>query len=142
MAITIEDIYQEMGTSVSEQNSENKMKCTISDLKMDVLEWIEMVMKVDKALIKVTWIENVQEKDESEIRELLKTAKKFNEQAEEMYRIFQSMNRPSTRYRKEFKALREAIDLQLEGVFEVERIIFNIRKDQRYTALFDLAEEL
>lgn len=142
MAITIEDIYQEMGTSVSEQNSENKMKCTISDLKMDVLEWIEMVMKVDKALIKVTWIENVQEKDESEIRELLKTAKKFNEQAEEMYRIFQSINRPSTRYRKEFKALREAIDLQLEGVFEVERIIFNIRKDQRYTALFDLAEEL
>ena len=59
-----------------------------------------------------------------------------------MYRIFQSMNRPSTRYRKEFKALREAIDLQLEGVFEVERIIFDIRKDQRYTALFDLAEEL
>ena len=145
MTTTLEHIGKDILTSyshLSEKEQINTFLDEINKVRKEFRDLTESLKILDKSLIKLTWLDNLQKKDEIIIRGLIAMGKEANNQLETFVAEQDKLNRTDGILKKDFEALKEAMDLHIESILEVEHIIFDLRKNEDFLALCKLADEL
>lgn len=145
MTTTLEHIGKDILSSyshLSEKEQINTFLDEINKVRKEFRDLTESLIILDKSLIKITWLDNLQKKDEIIIRGLIAMGKEANNQLETFVAEQDKLNRTDGILKKDFEALKEALDLHIESVMEVEHIILDLRKNEEFLALCKLADEL
>jgi hypothetical protein len=145
MTKTLEHIGKDILSSyshLSEKEQINTFPDEINKVRKEFRDLTESLKILDKSLIKITWLDNLQKKDEIIIRGLIAMGKEANNQLETFVAEQDKLNRTDGILKKDFEALKEALVLHIESILEVEHIIFDLRKNEDFLALCKLADEL
>jgi len=145
MTTTLEHIGKDILSSyshLSEKEQVNTFLDEINKVRKEFRDLTESLKILDKSLIKLTWLDNLQKKDEIIIRGLIAMGKEANNQLETFVAEQDKLNRTDGILKKDFEALKEAMDLHIESILEVEHIILDLRKNEDFLALCKLADEL
>ena len=145
MTTTLENISKEIFTSYSHLSEKEQIDTfldEINEVKKEFRNLTESLKFLDKSMIKITWLDNLQKKDEIIIKGLIAMGKEANTQLESFVAEQEKLGRTTGIFEKDFEALEEAMDLHLESVLEVEHIIFDLRKNEEFLDLCKLADEL
>lgn len=145
MTTTLEHIGKDILSSyshLSEKEQVNTFPDEINKVRKEFRDLTESLKILDKSLIKLTWLDNLQKKDEIIIRGLIAMGKEANNQLETFVAEQDKLNRTDGILKKDFEALKEAMDLHIESILEVEHIILDLRKNEDFLALCKLADEL
>ena len=145
MTTTLEHIGKDILSSyshLSEKEQANTFLDEINKVRKEFRDLTESLKILDKSLIKLTWLDNLQKKDEIIIRGLIAMGKEANNQLETFVAEQVKLNRTDGILKKDFEALKEALELHIESILEVEHIILDLRKNEDFLALCKLADEL
>jgi len=145
MTTTLEHIGKDILSSyshLSEKEQVNTFPDEINKVRKEFRDLTESLKILDKSLIKLTWLDNLQKKDEIIIRGLIAMGKEANNQLETFVAEQDKLNRTDGILKKDFEALKEALELHIESILEVEHIILDLRKNEDFLALCKLADEL
>ena len=145
MTTTLEHIGKDILTSyshLSEKEQINTFLDEINKVRKEFRDLTESLKILDKSLIKLTWLDNLQKKDEIIIRGLIAMGKEANNQLETFVAEQDKLNRTDGILKKDFEALKEAMDLHIESILEVEHIILDLGKNEDFLVLCKLVDEL
>lgn len=145
MNSTLEHIGKEMISSYSHLSEKEQIDSFLDEInkfKRELGNLTKALNFLDKSMIRITWLDNLQKKDEIIIKGLIAMGKEANAQLETFVAEQEKLERTGGIFQKDFEALREALDLHLESVLEVEHIIFDLRKNEEFLDLCKLADEL
>ena len=145
MTTTLEHIGRNIFSSYSHLSEKEQIDTFLDEInkvKDEIRELTQLLISLDKSLIKITWLDNLQKKDEIIIRGLIAMGKEANSQLETFIAAQEQPDRADGVFKQDFEALKEAMKLHMESVLEVEHIIFDLRKDEEFLALCKMADEL
>jgi DNA repair ATPase RecN len=145
MNSTLEHIGKEIISSyshLSEKEEIDNFLDEINKFKRELGNLTKALNFLDKSMIRITWLDDLQKKDEIIIKGLIAMGKEANAQLETFIAEQDNLKRTRGIFKKDFEALKEAMNLHLESVLEVEHIIFDLRKNEEFLDLCKLADEL
>ena len=144
--MTLEKISNEIFNSythtLSEKDRINKLLDHILDKKQEYANLSRDLTTLTNLISHLTWLNDLSETDEVIIRGLIDLGKK----ADNLFRKFYAAERRAYSqkgwFKDEFSNLKSSIELHQETLLDVERIIFELRKDKEFIELSKLLDEL
>lgn len=146
MTTTVENITNSIvdsySRSLSGEEQINTMLDHINDQKKQYVRFAENLAHLDKLISQITWLESLNEGDEILIKGIIAMGKEADVHFRKYYAAQRRKYVSKGWFKEEFSMLKQAIELHLENVLEVEHIIFELRKDKTFLALCHSADEL
>ena len=146
METTIKNITTELvesySYSLSENERVNNLLDKINDMKKDYIQLSENINKLSLLLSKITWLDNLSDNDEVMIKAIVVMGKEADNRFKKFYASHNRIFSPKGLFRNEFVSLKNSIAIHIETVFDVERIIFELRKSKEFKSLDNLIKEL
>ncbi|UZH54645.1 hypothetical protein JRG66_11775 [Salinimicrobium tongyeongense] len=145
MNSTLEHIGKEMISSYSHLSEKEQIDNFLDEInrtKKELRDLTKALKSLDKSIIQITWLDNLQKKDEIIIKGIIAMGKEANIQLTAFVEKQEERDSKNGIFKKELEALKEAINLHQESVLEVEHIIFDLRKNDEFLDLCKMADEL
>jgi hypothetical protein len=146
MVMTLEKISNEIFNSythtLSEKDRINSLLDHILDKKQEYINLSNGLVTLNKLLSQLTWINDLTESDEVIIRGLLDLGKKVDFLFRKFYASERRNYSQKGWFKDEFFELKSSIELHQEALFDVEHIIFELRKDKEFNELTKLLDNL
>ncbi len=145
MIITLENISTKIVESYSHSLNENdrvdKILDHINHKKNEYILLSKGLNKLSKLLIKITWLDNLTETDEVIIKGILTMGKEADKHFKRFYVNQRKIYAPKAWFKEDFKQLKSEIDFHIETIKDLERIIFELRKDDEFKKMCTLLDE-
>jgi len=132
----ITDVIQKNSNKLSEIENIDKFLDNINLYRKEINRRIDIVEKIDKLLLNLTWFDANTLFEEKIIKLLIDDTKIFFKMLLDTYLIDKKYFSNHKLFTKELKELEFAIDDLKETITDVEYVFFDFRKDKKINKLF------
>ena len=132
----ITDVIQKNSNKLSEIDNIDKFLDNINLYRKEINRRIDIVEKIDKLLLNLTWFDANTLFEEKIIKLLIDDTKIFFKMLLDTYLIDKKYFSNHKLFTKELKELEFAIDDLKETITDVEYVFFDFRKDKKINKLF------
>lgn len=145
MTATLENIstkiVESYSHSLSENERVNKILDHINDKKKEYVLISKGLYKLSKLLVKITWLDNLNQTDEVIIKGVITMGKEADKHFRRFYINQRKIYAPKGWFKEDFKQLKNEIDFHIETIKDLENIIFTLRKDEEFKSLCNQFDE-